>query len=52
MRRFPLLLALGVALLAHLAPARAEAASVYGTWKSSSGNLFEITESRRGGATD
>ncbi len=48
MRHIPLVLALALGLLA-LAPRPALAADVYGTWQSSSGNIFEITDSRRGG---
>jgi hypothetical protein len=49
MRRVSLLLALALGLVALAAPRPALAADVYGTWKSTSGNVFEITDSRRGG---
>ncbi len=49
MRTVPLILALALGLLGAAAPRPALAADVYGSWQSTSGNVFEITGSRRGG---
>src|SRR5512146_340323 len=49
MRTVPLVLAFALGLVALAAPRPALAADIYGSWKSTSGNVFEISDSRRGG---
>jgi len=47
-RKFRVFLIVGLFVLATIVPATAEASEIFGTWRSSTGNVFEITGSRLG----